>query len=159
MSNMKEVAKFVGLRQRGVADEKRIAEATYSAFIIWKQRYPLWRDAMFDEHFLAQRILPWLTVTVQNNIPLDPAVIVQTWLHQFRLTDESITQLESELTPAADDFIYLFESEYRAQTVRRASDYHRLMRTITWPFQLRWAMMVGGWNRMRYRWVPSYNLG
>ena len=114
---------------------------------------------MFDEHFLAQRILPWLTVTVQNNLPLDPAVIVQTWLHQFRLTDESITQLQAELTPAADDFIYLFESEYRAQPIRRAGDYHRMVRTLAWPFQLRWAMMMGGWNRLRYRWVPSYNLG
>lgn len=105
--------KFIWQRIGWRRKEQPLVCAIYSAHLIWGKRYPAWRDAFFDRHFLRIHVIPLLVERHGDLSMVQPETFAQKWVQQFAIEECYRQRLVAELTPAVADFLSFVEAERR----------------------------------------------
>ncbi|MBV7333641.1 hypothetical protein KFU94_36485 [Chloroflexi bacterium TSY] len=98
-------------------------KAIKSAYRIWKQRHPTWRDACFDEHFLTHSAYSHFAEYIHGESELNAKILARIWVDQFHCTAEKQEKFMREIEPIAADFLYLFDTEFAYLAGRRSPVY------------------------------------
>jgi hypothetical protein len=90
--------------QDGTTEESSSKEsiAFENAYRAFTQRYPQWKAALFDEHFLRSR------VANRKAQQIDSHGLVDEWAQQFQVNQVSRNRNIHDLLPAAQDFLKLY---------------------------------------------------
>ncbi len=75
------------------------------------KRYAEYAAALFDEHFLANRAANLLERYITSENPPKAVELASAWAEQIHMSGGTKRALVSELTAAASDFLFMFETE------------------------------------------------
>jgi hypothetical protein len=73
-----------------------------NAYRTFTQRYPQWKAALFDEHFLRSRVVN------RQAQQIDSQGLADEWAQQFQANQASRNRNIHDLLPAARDFLKLY---------------------------------------------------
>jgi hypothetical protein len=104
---------------------RRVQNVITIAHKDFSRRYPQWKAALFDEHFLTTRVAPLLVVSGQNNYCLDPKKLAREWANQLTFNAENRKAFIAELTSILPEFLGQIEQElsqlYEPSNLKSAS--------------------------------------
>jgi hypothetical protein len=92
---------------------RRAAQRAHAAFA---RQYPEWQAALFDEHFVARRVLPLLERRPPGALPTS-AALAHAWAAQFGRPGAARRRIQAaRLMPAAAWFLEALERELRCES-------------------------------------------